>query len=565
MDLFTQISIIIVIAAVVSGVMRLWKQPLVIGYIITGLLVGPIFLGIVDAKHPEGIAIFSELGVASLLFIEGLHLGPQKLRELGKTAFIIGLVQVALTFLLGLLVGQLFGFSTITAAYLGAALAFSSTIIVIKHLSDEKDLDKLHGRMSAGILLLQDILATLVLIAAAAFSQEGSGINIFLLLIIRGLFVTLVLSLLSYYILPKLSAFFAKSQEYLFLFSIAWGFGLATLFHFLNFSIEIGALVAGVVLSITPYSEEISSKLKPLRDFFIVMFFILLGARVSLENVSMVIVPALAFSALALLGKPLILMCLMGLFKYKKKTAFLTSINLGQISEFSLILALLGLRIGHISEEVFSVIALMGIISIALSTYFMNYAQELYLKLFKFLSLFERKGVFNKIQTLDSYDVILFGCNRTGYDFIEAFKNLKAKFLAVDFDPDIVAELTAKGVNVKYGDADDVEFLDDIQVSKAKVIVSTIPDSETNLCILSKANPADNEVSIIATSQDIDHAIDLYEHGADYVIVPHFIGGLVVSRLAKEAVFAQRDLKAEKMEHYEYLKKRRELGHASPF
>ncbi len=565
MDLFTQLSLIIVLAAVISGVMRLLKQPLVIGYILTGLVIGPLVFGFIDAEQSETIAVFSELGIASLLFIEGLHLGPHELKEIGRSAFLVGLIQVALTFSLGFAAATAFGFSYVPAAYLGASLAFSSTIVVLKFLADKRDIDSLYGRISIGILLLQDIVATLVLIAAAAFSEGGSGINTFLLLIIKGLAATIFLSLISYYILPKLSTFFARSQEYLFLFALAWGLGLATLFSYLGFSIEIGALVAGVVLSVSPYSEEISSKLKPLRDFFVVMFFILLGARVTLHSAEAVLVPALVFSGLALLAKPFIIMTLMGLFKYKKKPAFLTSASLSQISEFSLILALLGLKTGHITENVFALIALTGIMSIAFSTYFMNYAHALYPRLSKTLKIFERKNTFEEIQTLGTYDVILFGCNRTGFDFIEAFKSLKTKFLAVDFDPDIVDELLKKDINVKYGDADDGEFLEDIRLGEAKVIVSTIPDYDTSMNILSKANPVDHEVSIIVTSHDVNQAIDLYEHGADYVIVPHFIGGRVVSRLAEEAVYGERNLKAEKNGHYEYLKQRRELGHARPF
>lgn len=561
MDLFTQLSLIIIMAAAIAGVMKLLKQPLVIGYIITGLIIGPLVIGLVDAQHPETIGIFSELGIASLLFIVGLHFSPHELKDLGKSAFLIGLVQVILTVVLGFGVALAFGFSYLPAFYLGLALCFSSTIVVLKFLSDRHDLDSLYGRISVGILLFQDIVATLVLVAAAAFSQEGSGINIFLLLIIKGLIVTLVLSLISYYVLPKLSTFFARSQEYLFLFAVAWGFGLSALFSYLGFSIEIGALVAGVVLSVSPYSEEISSKLRPLRDFFVVMFFILLGARISLENSSGVLVPALVFSGLALLAKPFIIMVLMGLFKYKKKPGFFASISLSQISEFSLILALLGLGVGHIQEDVFSLITLTGIISIAVSTYLMNYSHPLYAKLSGVLGAFERKNTFEEIQTLGSYDVILFGCNRTGYDFIEAFKDLETGFLAVDFDPDIVTELLEEGINVKYGDADDGEFLEDIRISEAKVIVSTIPDYETSMQILSKANPKDNEVSIILTSHNIDDALVLYEHGADYVIVPHFIGGQVVSRLAKEAVFGDRDLRSERERHYKYLKQREKLGH----
>lgn len=568
MEPFIQLSLIIVIAAAIAGLMSLLKQPLIIGYILTGLFIGPLFLGFIHAGHSETFSIFSELGVASLLFIVGLHLSPTEVREFGKSAFLIGLLQVFLTFVFGFVISFSFGYPVLSSLYVGIALAFSSTIVVLKFLSDKKDLETLYGRISIGILLLQDIVAALVLIAASAFSPGESGFELFLLLIIKGLALTLILSLINYYILPNLSSFFAKSQEFLFLFSIAWGFGLASVFSTLGFSIEIGALVAGITLSMTPYSEEISSKLRPLRDFFIVMFFILLGARISFESISQVLMPAAVLSAFVLLGKPLIIQIMAGLFKYKKKVGFYTALCLSQISEFSLILAILGLSVGHIGQEVFALITITGIVTIGISSYFIKYTENLYPMFSSKLNFFERKNAFEEIQTLGGYEVILFGCNRVGYDFIEAFKDLGASFLAVDFDPEIVSQLMKEGVNVKYGDADDGEFLDDIKIEEAKIVISTIPDYETNLFLLSEVNQKDSAVVTILNSRDLDQAIDLYEKGADYVIVPHFIGGHVVSQLVREAVFGDKDLEPERVKHLAYLKTRKALGHArlaSPF
>jgi hypothetical protein len=292
------------------------------------------------------------------------------------------------------------------------------------------------------------------------------------------------------------------------------------------------------------------------------MFFILLGARVTFESVAHVLLPTLVFSGLALLAKPLIIQSLLGLFRYKRKVGFYSALSLSQISEFSLILAILGLSAGHINKEVFSLITLTGIVTIAISSYLIKYTDFLYPLLSEKLKIFERKSTFEEIQTLGGYDVILFGCNRVGYDFIEAFKELNTKFLAVDFDPEIVAQLLDEGVNVKYGDAEDGEFLDDIQIAEAKIVISTIPDFETNTFLLSKVNQVDSEVVTILNSNELDQAIDLYEKGADYVIVPHFIGGQVVSNLAREAVFGNQDLESERVKHLNYLKTRKALGHA---
>ncbi|KKS26859.1 MAG: Transporter, CPA2 family [candidate division WWE3 bacterium GW2011_GWC1_42_102] len=211
-------------------------------------------------------------------------------------------------------------FSVIESLYIGIALSFSSTIVVLKFLSDKKDLEKLYGRLTIGILLLQDILAAIALIAVSGIAGGNEGMSSFLLLIVKGLAVILVISLVSYYVMPALGTFFARSQEYLFLFSLAWGFGLATLFGILGFSVEIGALLAGVSLSILPYSSEISSRLKPLRDFFIVMFFISLGYTISFDTLSGMFVPLSILAAFVLIGKPLILAILVEIFGYSKKT-----------------------------------------------------------------------------------------------------------------------------------------------------------------------------------------------------------------------------------------------------
>ena len=374
MNIFNELSIVIVVAAVLSGLMRLFKQPLVIGYVLTGLFLGPQFLNII--RSTETVSIFSEMGIAILLFIVGIHLSPNEIKDLGKKVFIIGLIQVLSTSLLSYLISNAFNFSLIESLYLGISISFSSTIIVLKLLSDKRDLEKLYGRISIGILLLQDVVASFVLIFSSSFSSGEVELSSFFLLIIKGLILTISISLASVYLLPSLSTFFAKSPEYLFLFSLAWGFGMASVFGWMGFSIEIGALVAGVSLSFSPYGQEIASRLKTLRDFFLLIFFVLLGSRVSFDNFSSFFIPFLVFLLFIIIVKPIIITVILELFGYTKKTSFLTGISLAQISEFSFILLILGSRLGHISEEILSLGTLLGFTSIAVSTYFIVNAEK---------------------------------------------------------------------------------------------------------------------------------------------------------------------------------------------
>lgn len=559
LDLFTQLSLIIVFATVVAGLMRFLKQPLIMGHIITGILMGPEVLNLIG--EIETLEVFSQIGVSILLFIVGLSLSPKVIREVGKVALITGIGQILFTTLFGFLIATFFNYSTVEALYIAIALTFSSTIIILKLLTDKKDIEKLYGKISIGFLLVQDIVATLILIVVSSFSSGDDLISTAMTVLLRGSIITAVLVFFSLKVMPKLSDFFAQSLEFLFLFSIGWGLGVASLLNYLGFSIEIGALVAGVCLSLTPYAQEVGARLRPLREFFIVIFFILLGAKMVLGSVGTILLPAAVFAAFVLIGNPLIVMILMKYLGYGKRVGFMAGLTVAQISEFSLIMMLLGLSLGHITETTLSMVTIVGILTIAVSTYMITYSEKLYAKLAPFLKPFESK----KRRRVDigdhKYDVILFGCNLMGFDFIEAFKSLGVKFLAVDFDPEVVKELTSMGANIKYGDAEDSEFLEDIRVSEAKTIISTIPDLDVNLFLLSKANRGENETITILSSRDIKTAFELYDKGANYVIVPHFIGGQVVSKIARDALYGLNNMDEVRNQHISYLYKRKDLLH----
>ncbi len=563
MNTFFELSIILVIATIIAGLMRVLKQPLIIGYIITGLIIGPQFLNVF--KSTETLLIFSEMGIAILLFIVGLHLKPTELKDYGKSTLIVGLGQILITTGLGFLLSTLLGFSLVTSLYIGMSLTFSSTIIVLKLLADKKDLEKLYSKISIGVLLLQDIVAALCLIALSTFANGNSqGISSILQMLIKATFLTLVLSLVSVYVLPKLSDFFAKSQEYLFLFSLGWGFGLATLFTYLGFSVEIGALVAGIALSVTPYSQEISSRLKPLRDFFVVMFFIVLGSQINLGDIQNLLMPLFVFLIFVVVVKPFIIMFLVWVTGYTKRIGFFSGTSLAQISEFSMILCLLGLKLGHLEQSVVSLVTFVGILSILFSAYIINYAEKLYPHLSTFIPFVDKKSFKREVDLINNYEVILFGCNRVGFDFINEFKELGTGFLAVDFDPEIIKELHEKNINCTYGDAEDAEFLEDISVDQAKIVISTIPDAESNLFLLSKIRDTNTDSTVILISYNVDEAIKLYENEASYVILPHFIGGEFAANLAKESGFDVKKLHGERNQHIAYLHARKSEGHAHP-
>ncbi len=555
MDIFIGVSITIVIATIVAGILQRLKQPLIIGYILTGLIVAPFLFK--NAEFSSAIDVFSQFGVALLLFIIGLNLNLKVLKEVGKVSFLVGAAQISLSAALGFLLSRLFGFSMTISIFLAIALTFSSTIIVMKVLSDKKELSKLHSKISIGLLLLQDLVVTVILIAMAAFTGKTVTWDSLLLMFIKGVLAIDLLFIFSVYLLPKLTKFFATSQEFLFLFSIGWGLGFATLFHYLGFSIEIGALIAGIALSTSTYHHEISSRLHPLRDFFIVLFFILLGSKIHITDLEAIILPVIGLSAFVLIIKPLIVMTFMGILGYRKKTSFLTAITMGQLSEFSLIFIMLVAKNGQIPIEMVSMLTIVSLISIAGSTYCILYSEKIYRRVAKYIAIFERKITKKEHSSKENFEVILFGCNRIGRDFLDYFNELGKKFLVVDLNPEVIEKMQSLGINCRYGDADDDEFLNEINLDSVKMIISTIPDFDTNEFLVSRVKQANEGAIIIVISHDIDDAIGLYEAGATYVITPHFLGGHYASMMISKYGFDIDKFLIEKERHIKDLDRRR--------
>ncbi|MBI2508262.1 cation:proton antiporter [Candidatus Woesearchaeota archaeon] len=553
-NVFIELSIILSVATVVAALMRVLKQPLIIGYLLAGILVSPFFLNLIRSQ--ELLSVFSQIGVAFLLFIVGLSLNPKVIKEVGKASLITGIGQVVFTSIIGFFIARLLGFETITSLYIAVALTFSSTIIIMKLLSDKGDLEKLYGKISIGFLLVQDLIAVLILILVSSFSEPNQALNSIMFILIKGGLIIFLLVLISLYLLPKLGFFFAKSQELLFMFSVGWGLGLASLFHIIGLTLEIGALLAGITLSLSPYSNEISSKMKPLRDFFIILFFILLGSQLVFKNNAGFILPAIVFSLFILIGNPLIVMVLMGFLGYPKKVGFFSGLTVAQISEFSLILIALGIKVGHLPQDVLSLITVIGLVTIMGSTYFILYSERIYAPLSSYLSIFEKKRI-KKEKGKKNYDIILFGYNRMGYDLVKSFIKMHKRFLVVDYNPLTISRMHKEKIDCEYGDADDLEFLEQLNFKMVKMIVSTVPDFETNLLLIKEVKKKNKRALVIVVSNQVDKAKLLYSEGATYVIMPHFLGGKYASMMIDRCGFSIQRFNEEKNKHLNHLKERK--------
>ena len=522
-DVFTQLSIVIVVAAVIAYIVRFFKQPLLIGYILAGIVVGPSLLHLIDDKH--AFETFSELGIALLLFIIGLELSVSVIKKLGKPVFLTAAALLASIATLGYLVGAAFQFLPVESLLVGLALFFSSTIIIAKVLSDKKEISRLNGQIAIGIILLDDIVATFALLfVAAAGSGSALGPVDIMLLLLKGAVVIAVLAFLSTKVLPRIAKSVAKSQELLFLSALAWGFGVATAVNLIGFSIEIGALFAGVALAHLPYAHQIGARLKPLRDFFVILFFISLGENLQLASIAGAIIPAIILSVIVLVLKPLIVMTSLGLLGYTRRTSFKTGVNLSQISEFSIILIVLAASAGLVRGEIASIITLVALITIIVSTYLMQYDNKLYQKLERHLNLFERSGAVDKKHEIKDYPLVLFGFKNGGHQYLKTFRSLKKRFVVVDYDPEVIEDLHRANINYLYGDATDPELLAEINMESVKMIVNTIGDHDVNVSLARYVRRRNDHAVIVCYSTTYNEAAELYKLGVSYVMLPHFIG-----------------------------------------
>ncbi len=560
--IFNELSIILLITVVVTGFIKILKQPAIIGYILSGILAGPFVFNIIDSH--ETLTAFSHIGIALLLFLVGLNLNPKVIKDVGKISLITGLGQVIFTTSIGFVIVKAFGFSNITSLYIAIALAFSSTIIIMKLLSDKRDLESLYGRISIGFLIVQDFIAIVILLVISTFNNGVNIASMAFETILKGAGGILVLFLLTIYLLPKLTEIIAKSQEFLLLFSLSWCFVIASAFHYLNFSIEAGALLAGITLSMSPYHFEISSRLRPLRDFFLILFFIILGSEMMFSNIFVNLPAILVLSFFVLIGNPLIVMILMGLLGYTKRNSFLCGLTVAQISEFSLILITMGVSVGHLGSNILSFVTAVGLITFAGSTYMIIYSHKIYPKISKFLSIFERRGRKvdeHKYHEKDDHHIIIFGYDHIGLDVMESLKKIKKKFLIIDYDPDVITKLSKEGYDCRYGDANDSELLDELNLSRAKMIISTIPEIETNLLIMKKVKLVNKKAIIVVVSHQIEEAERMYEEGATYVILPDFLGGKHFSTLLERNKLKMHKFVEEKIAHIEHIKNRKNLSH----
>lgn len=482
--LFNEFALLLALTALIGFVAVKLKQPLILAFIIVGIIAGPNGCELISA-HSQ-MDVLASFGVTLLLFIVGLKLDVEAIRAYGIIVMLLGISQMILTTLLGYLAALALGIAWMPALFIGMALAFSSTIIIIKLLSDEAELDSLYGRIAVGILIVQDVIVVIAIIVLSSLNAatRSSPLTEISVLALKGLGFLLAVLFLARKMLPYLLELAAQSRELLVLFALSFAAILAVSSEVLGFGKEIGGFLAGIALASSQFRESIAARLDTVRNLLLVFFFINLGAALKLDAVSAVMYPAIVLSIFVLFAKPIIVFVLMGIMRFRKRTAFMTSITMGQVSEFSLILAALGHELGYIHEDMVSLIILVSLVTIALSTYLFASASHIYNFLAPFLTLFERDRHYREDSVIrdpkEKINVIVYGYGRHGEILSAVLEAKNIHVLGVDFDPRKVHARHRHHVPLRYGDAEDMEFLKTLPLSDVQWVVSTIPSLEVN-------------------------------------------------------------------------------------
>ncbi len=524
-----ELAVVILMAATLGIAAKYFKQPIVLAYLVTGGALA--YFNWTKIINQESFHTFSDLGIMFLLFLVGLEINWSSMQSVGKSAVIIGLGQVIVTFILGYGLAWLFGFTPIHAAYIAFALTISSTVIVVKLLSEKRELHSLSGRLAVGILLVQDAVVILLLVVLTGFSRgDVFSFSNLAVAVTRGIALCAFMVYLGRKLMPHMIHRIAQSTELLFLVSLAWVFLLAAFVQKIGFSIEIAGFLAGISLANASEHFQIAGRIRPLRDFFILIFFVLLGSSIVNVNVTGLTLSVVAFSLFVLIGNPLIVIILAGLMGFRKRTGFLTGLAVAQISEFSLVLAALGREIGQIDDAVVSLITVVGIITITISSYLITHGDHLFRRFRRRLTLFERKMAKEdgSVGRGVSKPIILIGAHRTGQAI--AMSVPREQLLVIEFDPLVAAELKNAGFDYLFGDIADPDIFERAHFNEARLVISTNPVYEDNVDLVKILKSLPNSPTVIVRAEEEAEARALYDCGADYVLLPNMTAGQYIGK-----------------------------------
>ncbi|RZA23640.1 MAG: sodium:proton exchanger [Proteobacteria bacterium] len=535
-SLLTDVAFAIVGASVLGIPAYIFRMPLVLAFLIAGMLLGPS-LGFGIIRNPDSIQTLSEIGLILLMFILGLEIDIRKLLRAGRAVIVNGITQFVGCAILGAAFFAALGFMNrpgdYSLTYLAVATSLSSTLVVVKMLSDRMELDLLTSRITLGILVFQDIWA-IVFLAIQPNLQNMQVLPISISLGKAGVLIA-ASWFLAKYVLPSVFKKIAKQPELVLVTAMGWCFGICGLASYLGLSLEMGALVAGVSIASFPYHLDIASKITSLRDFFVTLFFVALGMQIPLPSWEIIGLAGLMV-VFVVASRFLVVFPVLHFMHYGYRGSLVPAINLAQMSEFSLVVIAIGVQFNHIPQSLLSAGTIALVVTLLLASFMIPSGYSIY----RFLKpMLEKLGIKDHVMSTESKvntqakAIVLFGFYREASSFLEEFvkrhsQALVDQLLVVDYNPETLQKLKERGVPCIYGDIGHPETLRSQSLAEAAVIISTIPDSQlkgtTNLKLLHALRELAPHSRIIVTADTLDKARELYAKGADYVFVPRIVG-----------------------------------------
>lgn len=558
-SIFIDISLVLGVAIAIAFVVRALRQPLIISYILTGIVCGPLFLNLVNSEQ-DFFHLFAEFGVILLLFLVGLTLNVSYLKRIGKVAVVTGVGQVIFTSGVGFLILSSLGFDPWSAMFLAISITFSSTIIITKLLSDKRETRSVYGRYTIGLMLVQDVIAVMLMIFLPALNLDISLANSLGLLLGKSVVFLAVVYAMTRVLLPVILDKVAESGEFLLIFTLAWCFTIAGAGEWAGLSLEVGAIIAGLSLATSKYQTEIVSRIKPLRDFFIALFFIILGSEMTIGGLQDVLWPSLLVALFVLLGNPLILYWLYRRLKFTRRNSFLAGLTAAQVSEFGFVFLFVSQDMGFVGNKELSVFTIVALATIFVSSYLITYNHYIFRKAEPLLKRFGKKEKSPPEEKPDSYEVLVFGYHRLGWKVCETLKEMGVSFAVVDCDPATIKKLKNRGIPHFFGDASEVDFLSELSLNRTRMIISTLPGPEDQITLAQEIKKIAPKTIFIGNLSHTRCLNDLYTAGADYVIVPHLLAGEWVANILKGEKWNKNTLKRLRNQQKKELSLRFTLG-----
>lgn len=522
-ELFLQIGLLIIAASALALILNKLKIPPVISYILAGLIGG--FYGL--KPQAEFVDIMIEIGIILLLFLAGLEIKLKDLAKLGFKTLVVGeghdIIMAIVGFVLAFFVLKL---NTLASFYLAIGITLSSTIVVVKALTNRKELESPHGKILVGTMILQDIVAMASLAIFSSIGTKGSLLASIGNMFWRGALIFFILLTLGRFVLPKIFYYAAQSIELVFLVALGWLFSGVALSGFAQFSTSIGAFLAGLAISDLPFSFEITDKAKGLRDFGILLFFLSVGLKLEITKAIFTNWHFYLLIAFVLLFTPFITALITGFLRFTKKEIFLMSFLPAEISEFTLILMTFGLKAGHLSLEIYSMITLIIILTIMISSALIENINKLYNRLehkLNFLEWRHPKVPAHMKKQLKNH-IVLFGFKRLGQFTAEFYKKQKKEVIVVDWHPEAISAARKLKCTMVYGDAGDTDVWEEISLDKADAVISTIGENPEDDAKLMRWMKQHNPKALkIVETNDPKEARQLYKLGADVVLVQDYL------------------------------------------